>query len=113
VTTYFKKGIKSKVQEVVLGIDGEHIAMTIKKKKGTRKQVCSFSLPLPSSTILHLHLIKLPALPSSPSPRSFLSFPAITLLPSSLPHPSPEHSLSNFRSFQVRAPPRGGEPVHA
>lgn len=39
---YYKKGIKSKVEEVVLGIDGEHISMTIKKKKGTKKQVCIF-----------------------------------------------------------------------
>eukprot|EP01127_Copromyxa_protea_P004863 TRINITY_DN1468_c0_g1_i2.p2 TRINITY_DN1468_c0_g1~~TRINITY_DN1468_c0_g1_i2.p2 ORF type:complete len:378 (-),score=52.60 TRINITY_DN1468_c0_g1_i2:61-1194(-) len=40
---YYKKGIKSKVEEVVLGIDGEHIAMTI-KKKGTKKQSTRYNI---------------------------------------------------------------------
>lgn len=64
---YYKKGIKSKVEEVVLGIDGEHISTTIKKKKGTKKQstrypikeVTKCELQAPGSVRFTLELGKL------------------------------------------------------
>lgn len=46
---YFnKKGLKSKMQEVVLGIDGEHITQSIIRKKGAQKQ----SEPRPIKDVL-------------------------------------------------------------
>lgn len=46
---YFnKKGLKSKVQEVVLGIDGEHITQSVIRKKGAQKQ----SEPRPIKDVL-------------------------------------------------------------